>query len=275
MNVVAATFVRMPSHLSSIGFDISEQPELEDLARRTVREGEWLPAPGGGGWCCWAPGEGIELWATVDRDDVLVALDPHAAGEARVPVAVTERVPGTEDEVCGWLDPQDECDPESGIYPLCFSVPGMGPERMSLPALAHLQLAAFATRVEGFPSAAAFEASQEPPGFAAESFVPSGLFVDDGDPVEPEAFFHGTVLEAGTRVNPVTHAPFSWARVRTLGTVVEVVADREVVEAAPRTGGVVAVEARLSGRLHDVRPLPRRGRLSSALGRRTRGRRSA
>ena len=99
---------------------------------------------------------------------------------------------------------------------------------LELPCVTEVQLAAFAHELAVFADADAYAEANEGRElpYAAESFIPSGLFVT-GDEPEPaaEAFFTGTVLAARGRMNETTGDAFWWARVRTLGGEIEIVAD--------------------------------------------------
>lgn len=248
----------MGSHLDSIGFSAEDPAAFVELAERAVTVGEALSTESGT-YHRWRAGGGAELWAQVDRDGGLMGLHPHFDGDARMPVALTELITPPEGTVLdgtlhAWADPQDE-DPESGMYPFAFDVPDMArTPGLRLPALATAQLAAFAYEVDAFADEAALDAAQEGDvGYAAESLIPTGLF---DEPLLPQVFLHGTVLESDVRTNEATGVDFAWMRVRTLGGEMDVVTGAGTLEGAPASGAVVRVEAHLSGRVHDVRPLP-------------------
>jgi hypothetical protein len=117
-----------------------------------------------------------------------------------------------------------------------------------------VQLAAFAHELTVFPDSDAYADASEGRELphAAESFIPSGLFVTGEEP-EPaaEAFFTGTVLAARGRMNETTGDPFWWARVRTLGGEIEVVANPVLLSGPVSAGAVVQGSFWLSGRLRD------------------------
>ena len=66
----------------------------------------------------------------------------------------------------------------------------------------------------------------------------------------------GIVLDSSVLVNPATGRAFQWARVRTFGGELDLVADPEVVTGAFVTAGVVTGSFWLSGRV--TRPLSAR-----------------
>jgi head-tail adaptor len=63
------------------------------------------------------------------------------------------------------------------------------------------------------------------------------------------ALFTGRVLDTGELTNGWSGATFLWARVRTLGGEVDVVADPEIVTGDATVGGVAQGEFWMSGRL--------------------------
>ena len=148
-------------------------------------------------------------------------------------------------------------DLEDEIYPFVFDVPDYGLHHaLELPAMVNVQLAAFAHEAEAYPDEDAYRSAQQQkydgPGFAAESFIPSGLFQPGGEETShPEAFaiLSGTVLRAETLVNPAGGASFHWAKVRTLGGEVDLVADPEVLVGELSEGGVISGTFWLSGRI--------------------------
>jgi hypothetical protein len=68
-------------------------------------------------------------------------------------------------------------------------------------------------------------------------------------PPEPHALIAGHVVEADTRANAVSGAPFVWALVDSLGGTFDVVIDPELLPRMPRPGDVLAGWFWLSGRL--------------------------
>ena len=130
--------------------------------------------------------------------------------------------------------------------------------------MTEVQLAAFAHELAVFADPDAYAEANEgrEMPYAAESFIPSGLFVT-GDEPEPaaEAFLTGTVLAARGRLNETTGDAFWWARVRTLGGELEIVADPALLSAPvshrrDRPGLVLAVGPPARGvtrlRVHPV-----------------------
>src|SRR3989442_5905283 len=87
---------------------------------------------------------------------------------------------------------------------------------------------------------------------APESCMQSGLFLPGGekiDPPKPEIMFCGTVQDTSQLTNPVTGQPFFWARVRTLGGELDVVADPTIVKGIIKKNGIIGSMCWLSGRI--------------------------
>src|SRR3954463_14871681 len=76
----------VPSNLSSIGFAVHDMDGVAHLAATAAERGERLDARHLGG----AAGDGAELWVALDRRGRICGMQPHFAGDAVVPVAVTE-----------------------------------------------------------------------------------------------------------------------------------------------------------------------------------------
>jgi hypothetical protein len=252
------------SHLSTIGFRVADEQSWQDLVMRTVTQGEVLPFAGGR-YARWSPGAGAEMWAGIRDDGRIEGANPHFAGSSRMAVSVTELLPDRGSELDGtlhcWAEPVSPDDPESGVFPFLADVPDfmVARGRLRPPAMAVLQVAAFAHSLDCWPGDASYEAAQRErwkgkPGFAAESFIPSGLFFPGGEPRDPvaEAIFTGHVEEAGVLWNPSTKAPFHRLLVRTLGGTIDVVADPSIVHVEPVVGGVVQGNFWLSARVVEV-----------------------
>jgi hypothetical protein len=174
-----------------------------------------------------------------------------------------------------------------GEYPFIFDVPDRGfYDTLELPLIVPVQLSAFSHGLRAFASDAEFDEAQPPDlRLAPESFIPTGLFVpedeeladvefegeafedeetEDETPAEAgeeeddlkvlddpraEAVISGHVLDTQIRVNRATGQPYLWARVKTLGGEIDIVADPETVQGDVTVGGVVQGEFWLSGRL--------------------------
>lgn len=249
----------MASHFSSIGFPVKTEAEFQRYARQALAEGEAIAAPAGR-YVRWAVAPGVQLWLQIDREDVVIGLNPHFSGQALMRIGLTRRIAREGDSMLdgafhGWADPKSD-DPESGAYPMVFDAPDYDLHRaLDLPAVRDVQLAAFAHQINAFASEEEYHAGQEQGlQFASKSFIPSGLFGADErstDPPTATAIFTGHVLNTELLTNAVTGAAFHWAWVSTLGGEVDVVADPEVVNGRLVPGGVLSGSFWLSGQVLD------------------------
>lgn len=240
----------MASHFSTLGFDLRDEQALRDFVMHTAVQGERLALPDGSAYVLWTPGAGIEMWTQVSADGSIIGLNPHFGGQARMRVGLTSRINGPNDNALdgafhGWADAQEGGDPEQGAYPFMFDAPDFRiHDAMALPAIATVQLAAFAHTLTAYPDEEAFRAAET--RMAAESCIPSGLFAD---PPAPQVIFNGHVVAAAALTNPHTSLTFHWARVKTLGGEYDVVADPAIVDGEIVPQGILSVSGWVSGRI--------------------------
>jgi hypothetical protein len=250
----------MPSHLSDIGFDFNTEEEFSELAYQTYERGARLRVKQGV-YLHWSPGEGVEIWGQLDHEENFIGLNPHFAGDSVMSVGLTARLEREEASALdgafhGWANPSGD-DAESGWYPFVFDAPDFRLcDSVKLPSIVEAQIAAFAHELSVFESEEAYYASQsEGPKFAAESFIPSGLFTSEMESVEPpqaHAILTGRVLNTAFRINPVTKIEFLWAKVQTFGGVFDIVADPLIVGGVVVEGGIIHGSFWLSGRLRNT-----------------------
>jgi len=242
----------MPSHLSSIGFPTETEDEFRAWGVLAAEHGETIECEGGV-YYAWRAGGGAELWLQV-HDDVILGVNPHFAGDASMRVGLTARVARDDESPLdgafyGWAEPADGA--ESGQYPFVFDAPDARlQDDLVLPHVGRVQVAAFAHELRAFPDDDAFGAAEHTVKLAPEAFIPAGLFtgVESGPP-RAHAVFAGHVVETALRQNGFSRAAFWWARVRTFGGELDVVADPVVLDGELRVGGVVSGAFWLSGRV--------------------------
>ena len=264
----------MPSHFSTIGFDIRTEEDLVALANELAGNTNPVKARNGK-YLRWRGTGGEELWLQVDRAGELIGMHPHFDGPSLLRIGLASRVRRSDQTALDgafhcWADPENEA-PDSGAYPFVFDVPDSATYKdLEVPGLAVAQVAAFAHEVSCFDSEEEFNASQSSRElkFAPMSFIPSGMFGSelgpDGNP-EAMAIFTGSVAQARTLTNQLTAAKYYWAQVDTLGGKFDVVVDPTLLASEPRTGNVLSGSFWLSGRLRDY-PRRRRHILGKLLG---------
>jgi hypothetical protein len=246
----------MASHFSTIGFKLRSQEEFYELAMRAAQQGEALPSSAGE-YVRWGDESGAELWIQINHDRQVVGLTPHYKGKSRVRVVLTHRIGRPHDTPLdgafhGWADPTEDT-VESGAYPFVFDAPEAAlHDGLTLPVVVTVQIAAFGHQLTVFPDEAAYYASQTQPVFAAESFIPSGLFMpamEEASPPRAEAIFTGRIVDTAMFTNAKSGERYAWALVRTLGGEFDVVADLDIVEGTLVINGILSGVFWLSGRI--------------------------
>jgi hypothetical protein len=246
----------MPSHLSTLGFRVKTRWGFNNLAKQTVEAGQRVEVPGQGSYRVWMLGQGIELWAQTNQQGRVIGFHPHFKGDATMRVGLTRRVARPADTLLdgaffGWANPPEN-DPEQGIYPFAFDIPDYRVYNdLQLPYIFRVSLTAFALEMMVYRNEEAHHAASM---LATEACIPSGTFLPEGGPIDPpksEVIYSGRVLETTLLRNPLTHRSFHWARIRTLGGEVDLVADPKTVFGIPVKGGVIQGRFWLSGRIQS------------------------
>ena len=246
----------MPSHFAAIGTPVDNYDEYVALMDRIAGDAEVFNVSDGY-YLRWSSECGAQIWIQINSENEGIGATPYFAGHSHVRVGITNREVRPDDSALegafhGLANPSGD-NPETGEYPFVFDVPDFCRYAdLRLPSIADAQIAAFAHDVAFFDSVEAFMASQtEEPKFAAQSFIPTGLFYGDGEPSPPQAYasFTGHILESQTKVNELTNQPFHWVLVDSLGGSFDVVIEPELVSNSPKVGGVLSGSFWLSGRL--------------------------
>jgi hypothetical protein len=243
----------MPSSFSSLGFPVDMDASYQRKLVTAALTGEQVRSADGT-YVRWTPGAGVELWLQVQNREV-IGIAPHFVGSSSMRVAITDRIPRPDESplaggVRAWANPPGDA-PDDGDYPFVFDLPD--PDRfsaVSLPCITSVQLAAFAHDFDSFQDETAFDAAQSTEiKFAAESFIPTGTFVSEGQSPGAFAMFTGCVTHVERRVNPFSNGPFWWIKVKTFGGEIDVIADPNLIAAEPRVGSIAKGSSWLSGRL--------------------------
>lgn len=260
----------LANHLASIGFSVESVEEFRALADRVATRADALEVVDGY-YLHYHAECGAELWLQVDREERLIGMAPHFSGDSSQRVAITDRVHRPDDSDLegafrAWANPADD-DAERGDYPFVFDSPDYAVYRLlTTPIRVDVQIAAFAHELSAYANAKAFEAAQtDQPKLAPDFFVPIGLLAEETDGPIAQAMFAGTVLETAVRKNALSGASFIWAKVRTLGGEVDVVAEPSRVTGQVVPGGIVRGAFWLSGRIIEYQPGERRGFVGAPL----------
>ncbi len=208
----------MSSHFACIGFPVEDMTAYWALAHRAAAEGVRTETPSGGALARWAVGNGPEVWAQIDPAGAVVGATPYFSTNASFKISVTgsgedpdERLEGWID---GWLEPSEDDEPYSGVFPLRVTLVdyAISSRRLTrFPALHTVELIALAHEADVYADEAAYRAA---PGevyrLPIQSFVSTAhSAADEPEPfAEATALASGLVREAALLINPVTEATF-------------------------------------------------------------------
>lgn len=257
----------MSSHFSCIGFPVDNMDAYWVLAKRAAAEGERIPVPGGGMLVRWTPGpalipgraHGPEIWAHVNADGEVIEATPYFSSGSDYRIAVTA-IGDDPDEsldgwIDGWLEPSEEDEPYSGVFPLRVGLVDYSVSRQQVttfPSVHQIELVALAHEAELFEDSHAYRAA---PGDVYRMPLPSLVSTAHFGADEPEEFHESTALASGTieaarlLTNSVTERPFWWIRLATQGTTLHICVDPETLGGEAKEGQILAGSLWMLGRL--------------------------
>jgi hypothetical protein len=249
----------MVSNLSTIGLAFADDVAFNASMTRLAAKAQRRVKTCAGDYAVWRSETGAEVWFHHRTGGGIAGLTPFFDGQSRMTVKVTERFKRPDDSpfegaLMAWMAPGDD---GAGIYPLVFdAVDFAAISGRSLPCILEARIAGFAHQLRAFPSADAYDRSQTcEPKFAAQSFVPIGMFAtavaEGGGPPSSAALLAGRVGTHRRLTSDVTGQTFHWLLVESLGASFDIVADPEVVEGDIRDGATVEVCCWLFGRVLD------------------------
>jgi hypothetical protein len=250
--------IYLASHFSSIGLPIKSERDFIDYFKKTVQNGQSIKTKFGT-YLKWDVHDGVELWAQLSEQNEAIGLNPHYSGSSRMQVSLQSKNNQPNDTILdggfyAFLGDSDENMMGEGI-PFVFDAPNFAVyEGISLPQLATVQIAAFAHEIAVFESETEYFDSQDSEmKFAAESFIPSGLFSPDGEAnvfLSAQAIFSGRILECQKKKNEFTCNNYWWIKVGLLGGEIDVVSDVSLLESqSVKVGGIVTGSFWLSGKI--------------------------
>jgi hypothetical protein len=250
-------------HFASLGFPVSAVEDVEALAEQ-IKPQCTETSVAAGSYLRWEGGDGAELWLQLDRRRRLIGLNPHFSGSSRLRVRLIESIRTADDSALDGAFFAWTLDPELGEEwsRLIFDAPDAACYTgVTLPAVAEVQVAAFANSLDIHDSPESFalaQADEELP-FASQSFITFGVWADElgTEGSRAEASFSGHVVASSTKLNPLTGQPYTWVAVETLGGAYDVVVAAELAPEPPAAGTIAFGSFWLSGRLlGEPRPEP-------------------
>jgi hypothetical protein len=260
----------MASNFSNLGFRIESPQQFHELATKAATSSTPVPSFVGGAYLHYSTPEGVELWIQISPDKQMIGCNPHFAGRALplsdggFAVEITRIISIEGMPLDGRLVGTIASEDASGC-PIIFDVPDFRQyaARLTIPARARVQLAAFPLECRFSPTEDAFQTDQAAliggPGMAAESFIPSGTFKPDGEVIEPpvaQAVLTGRILSSDRRTNSLSGLPFYALTVSTLGGIIDMAVDPSFVSIEPTIGGIVFGSFWMTGRLLEPLPPP-------------------
>jgi hypothetical protein len=252
----------MVSNLSTIGFEFEDDAEFGAVMERLTENSQPRGGAGGNVYSVWRSDDGIEIWFHHDAaGHEITGLTPFYDGKSLVRLKVTERVKRPFDSdfegaLMAWVAPGDS---DVGVHPIVFdAVDHLNLLDREIPGTWNARLTGFAHQLKAFPTAEAYNAEQtSEPKFAAQSFVPVGMFAsaavegDEESIPSSQALLTGRVAEHKLLKNELTGQSFHWLLVDSLEAAFDVVADPNAVEGEITVGGTVEVSCSFFGRALD------------------------
>src|SRR5215211_2283980 len=150
------------AYKADVGFYDRNAVHHLEVFEQLCRHGELVEA-GGASYLRWAVGQSVELWTRVKDGQPEMLYYPYYAGEARMKVALLEKMPRRKTELsegafycrggasagAGWV---------AGRNPFFFdTIHYHSYDCLSLPRLSTVQLTGFAFRMTGFEDEDAYE----------------------------------------------------------------------------------------------------------------------
>lgn len=184
------------NHFTAIGVPLYATEDAPDLFRSLLESVNPLESTiPGYAYLVWEAGQGSEVWFQFDMEaNTIMQTTPAFQGKTRLSIGITKAIAQEsplEGLSQGWVNPQGN-DPESGDYPMVFTWldKGLHPP-IVYPQIHTFQVTAFAHELTAYPSKEAFAAATSnghssdddddiKVSFAPESFIPAGMFVEEG-----------------------------------------------------------------------------------------------
>lgn len=255
----------MASNLSTIGFVFADGAEFSDAMVRLASEAQQSLETPRGRYQIWRSRTGAEIWFQFAAEGEgegaeIIGLTPFFEGSSEVEVKITGAFNRPDDtplegQFTAWVAPSEDGE---GAYPVVYdAVDFAAYASQPRPVAGRVRLAAFAREMKAFASAQSYFESQskDAPPFAAQCFIPVGMFAaameESAANAQPSsaALLTGRVAEHRVLTNEVTGRQFHWLCVESLEASFDVVADPDVVSGTIIEGGTVEVACVFFGRM--------------------------
>lgn len=239
--------------LANVGFATTSDEEFYALLQK-VRVLS-IPVPAAlGTYFFYKDASGAALYVHIEGERSIRGIIPCFVGKSRRAIATVEAVPRDQYPFGGallaWAEPKETKDPKLGLYPFVFEVPDFyshawGP----FPQAAQIQLTAFANEdLVVYKTEEALSNASNGPKLASHSFVPVGLFSENGAERDSVALLTGQIKVVENKTNTLTGSSFYWLLVETFGGTIDVVVARSLVPEPPQAGHFVRGQFWLVGK---------------------------
>lgn len=244
------------NHFDNIGFIAKNESEFQQIIGH-VAESLTARYPHPKGWYgVYHDTSGAELWLGVNHEHSLDNVELHLQGYLKQQIGVSSLIQYDDQTgaILGWINGTEFLDNEcvDGVAPLVFCVPDFFrlPENMINKSF-KFQLSAFAQEVKVFENETEFDKSQENEEmpWAANAFIPSGMFVDEGVPYQPYAIFNSTVQSVELKINSFTNQPFYHCTLKTLDMELDAALAVSFFDKPLKVGNIITGTYWLSGKL--------------------------
>ena len=170
----------MANHFEAIGLDIKSKDDLNYYYVNGKELGSKIETTEGQ-YFLWEMGNGIELWLQSNKDGA-PGINPHYSGTSEFKAIIKKSNINSNQTL---LDGSLQCFSEEGEYPFIVDLPNFATyENMKIPQNVLLQITAFAHNINIYESAEDYNKKNTSENiFAAEHFVPTGMFNPDDSPV--------------------------------------------------------------------------------------------
>ena len=249
----------MATHLSCLGFEVTDRASLDSLLVRLASESDQLPCAEGV-YLRWLSDAGPEMWLLYHREQGLVGFNPHFHGDSRVEAVKARAFERPNRTVLdGSLVVRTAEAGRTGAPQGADLVIDMPDYRVGGRLVGDepvgLQITAFAHSIRTWGSADAYLASDDTGArLGIGSFVATGLagdrMLDSNPDPESQAVLVGTV-EASERLSNPVGGDFFWARVATDVGSFDVVTDPELLDQPIEPGAIIRGRFWLSGRVRE------------------------
>lgn len=245
----------MVNHMTSIGFNVSNEEEFNAVVQLACNQNNMIKVKDGY-YYILEDNSGGALWVQVNKKNECIGMNPHFTGKSKMYILLNQYIDRAESILDGaihaWAEPEGTVE-QAGLYPFVFDLPNgnVYPDIVQ-PQLIHVQLAAFTHELNVYQNEEDyFEKQEGEVKFAAQSFIPTGLF-GENEAMHATAMFTGKVIETKRLQNATTGEFFSWALIETLGGTIDMVTDETLIEQPIEVGNIINGSFWLSGTFIDT-----------------------